>query len=279
MEYIELTCTYNATIADLGEILVAELSEIGFESFTEEANELKAYIQKSFFNEKQLSELYVTRDPANGVNLSLREIAQQNWNHEWESNFSPVEVGSTCIVRAPFHEAGTGYKYDIVIEPKMSFGTGHHETTQLMLEAIAELDCEGKRVVDCGCGTGVLAILAAMRGASFVKGFDVEPWACENTEENFKRNGVTRYAVECKGVESIENEQYDIVIANINRNILLGSMKQFSESLPTGGILLLSGFYTQDIDIIKTSAQTHGLSYDSFRGKNNWVACTFEKRI
>ena len=158
----------------------------------------------------------------------------------------------------------------------MSFGTGHHETTQLMLEEILEIPCEGKTVVDCGCGTGVLAILAGKRGAKKIKGFDVEHWACENTIENFERNNISGI-VECKGVESIQNEEYDIVIANINRNILVNSMSQFSHSLAKGGILLLSGFYIQDIDIIKVSASQNNLKFISFREKNNWVACRFTR--
>jgi len=277
MRYYEVLCEYAAGSGDFAEMLIAELAELGFESFTEGNGEVMAYITEDSFSPSLLDEVFVAKDQRHGASFSWKLIEEENWNKEWESNFQPVVVGNQCIVRAPFHDKEGSFDYDIIVEPKMSFGTGHHETTQLMLEELLATDCEGKTVVDCGCGTGVLAIMAFKRGASKTKGFDVEPWACENTEENFERNGITDGIVECKGVESISGEVYDIVLANINRNILVGSMPQFAQSMHAGSTLLLSGFYRSDIDIITQAATSNGLSFISSREKNNWVACRFTK--
>lgn len=276
MNYKELICTHNSSNSDIAEILIAELADIGFESFVEEASCVKAYIQENLFVATQLEELK-QKAFASHIQFEICDIKTQNWNTQWESNFEPVIIDSRCIVKAPFHQIEGQFDYEIVIEPKMSFGTGHHETTQLMVSEILDTDCKNKSVVDCGCGTGVLAILAKKKGAAFTKAFDIDEWCYENTIENNERNNVTDIVVECKGIESIIDEHYDIIIANINRTILEGAMEQFSKSLNTDGILLLSGFYQNDIQIITAAASRFQLKFISFREKNNWVSCRFSK--
>jgi len=278
MDYIECTCYYTSNNADFSEILIAKLAELGYESFTEEPDMVKAYIPGKQFDEEAVKSIQVLmNDNISTVRYEWKLIKAENWNEQWEKSFEPVIVDSHCIVRASFHPIDKQYEYDLHIEPKMSFGTGHHETTQLMLTQILETDCVGKRVVDCGCGTGVLAILAHKKGASYVKAFDIDEWCVENTLENAQKNNVV-IGVELKGIESLENETFDIILANINRNILMSSMKQFSKSLVEGGTLLISGIYNSDMDIIKEKASDCNLKFVSFLIKNNWVSCCFAKQ-
>ena len=278
MDYISLSFSLEGKPTDTAEIAIALLSEIGFESFTDDNNTFVAYIQKPAYDETAwISVMDILKNNIGTIDVNISEIPAQNWNSQWESNFEPVEIDTRCIVRAPFHRLEKSYDYDIVIEPKMSFGTGHHETTQLMIEEILDLDCTNKKVVDCGCGTGVLAIVAKLKEAGYTKAFDIDQWCYENTMENIQRNNVADISVECKGIESIKGEIYDIIIANINRNILLESMNQFANSLNKSGILLLSGIYKQDTDIIKNKASEFQLHFISFREKNNWVSCKFIK--
>src|ERR1035437_4318125 len=222
MNYLSLEFSLEGKIADAQELAIAILSEVGFESFTDENNHFAAYIQEELYSQEAINEvLPVIWNAIGETNYTINEIPTQNWNQQWESNFEPVIVDSHCIVKAPFHQIEKSYDYEIIIEPKMSFGTGHHETTQLVLSEILATDCKDKTVVDCGCGTGVLAILAKMKGAGKTKAFDVDQWCYENTIENAERNNASDIIVECKGIESIADETYDIIIANINRNILL----------------------------------------------------------
>ncbi|WP_420601574.1 50S ribosomal protein L11 methyltransferase [Flagellimonas sp.] len=273
MIYIE----YNFKIIPLQpatDILIAELGEVGFESFVENDLGLLAYILKSEWKETILEDLHILKSPNFEITWSSKEIAQQNWNAEWEKNFHPITVGNQCMVRAPFHES-KNVEYDIVIEPKMSFGTGHHETTHMMLKHILNEDFDGKSVLDMGCGTGVLAILAEMRGATTLDAIDIEEWCFLNSKENVERNNCSRIEVYQGDSSLLVDKKYDIILANINRNILLDDIPVYSNCLNKGGILFLSGFYTQDLDIISLKCGDCGLKFAKKLEKNNWVSAKY----
>jgi ribosomal protein L11 methyltransferase len=257
------------------EILIAQLGELGFESFVETEEGVTAYIQQEDFNPDLLSEIQILNSDAFEISYSSQIIEQVNWNEEWERNFAPIEVSDRCVVRAPFHEA-FNVKYEIIIEPKMSFGTGHHETTHMMLEYLLDTDLQGKTVLDMGCGTAVLAILAEMRGARDIDAIDIDAWCVENSEENIGRNNCKHIKVALGDVAVIDSEKkYDVVIANINRNVLLKDIGTYASVLNKEGILLLSGFYSEDLEIIQKSCGKSGLSYVDNKLRNNWVAVKF----
>lgn len=256
------------------EILVAELGAAGFESFTEKENGLIAYIQKEQWAPELLSDIQILSSEEIEFSHQVKEIEQVNWNEEWEKNFDPIVVDGKVSIRAPFHN-NPGLKYDIVIEPKMSFGTGHHETTHLMIKHLMHLDLEGKSVLDMGCGTGILAIFAEMRGAKTIDAIDIDSWCYENSMENVERN-------ECKSISVFEGDssllkpdKYEVIIANINRNILLNDMSVYAQSLMKNGVLLLSGFYTEDIEIIDAAAASEGLKLVDKLERNNWVGLKY----
>lgn len=266
------------------EIIIAELGYAGFESFTETTSGVIAYIQKEeAFPSGEvdfaalLTDIQILKSDEFNITYTAEEIEQVNWNEEWEKNFEPIEVDGKCAVRAPFHEK-TDVEFDIVIEPKMSFGTGHHETTHMMIKHLLKLDVAGKKTLDMGCGTGVLAILAEMRGAQPIDAIDIDNWCYLNTIENVERNN-------CKHITTYEGEasllsdkNYEFIIANINRNILLQDIGVYASCLSEDGVLLLSGFYTEDIPLISEKCNEHGLYFVSNYERNNWVACKFEKR-
>ena len=271
--YIE----YLFTISPLqpgAEILIAELGDLGFESFVETETGVKAYIQKEAWKDGLLEDIKILSSEEFKVDFSFSELAQVNWNAEWEKNFDPIEVEGQCIVRAPFHPE-TDHKYEIVIEPKMSFGTGHHETTFMMLQYILENNFNEKTVLDMGCGTAVLAILAEMRGASTVDAIDIDPWCFENSEENIRRNNSKNIKVQLGDAKLLSDKQFDIIIANINRNILLNDMERYRKSLQTGGELYLSGFYKEDLPIIADCCNKLGFSFVDNKERNNWIAAKF----
>jgi ribosomal protein L11 methyltransferase len=256
------------------DILVAELGEAGFESFTENPDGVIAYIQKADWNASLLDNVQILQSEEVSFSYDVKEIEQVNWNLEWEKNFEPIVVDNEVSIRAPFHE-NPGLAYDIVIEPKMSFGTGHHETTHLMVQHLRGLDLQGKHVLDMGCGTGILAIFAEMRGAGSIDAIDIDNWCYENSIENVARN-------QCKSISVYEGDSsllkpktYDLIIANINRNILLADMKIYAGSLKDQGILLLSGFYTEDIVKINASAEENGLIFEKKLERNNWVGLKY----
>ncbi len=260
------------------DIFIAVLGEIGFESFRETPTGLEAYIRESDWDEKALSELPYWNAPGWEASYSVGRIPIRNWNAEWESGYAPIRIGDRCMVRAPFHPPPPDtVDYDLVIAPKMSFGTGHHQTTRLMLGYILELELAGKSVLDMGAGTGVLAILAARRGANPVTAVDIDPWSAENCRENAERNGVPRIEAILGDAATIRGEVYDYIFANINKNILIGDMARYCQGLPGGGRLLLSGFYHSDLDDIKRSAESCGLVYRSSREREGWTAGLFQK--
>lgn len=256
------------------EILVAELGQVGFESFTEQEDGLVAYIQKPEWNETLLKEVQILNSKEVRFTYKTEEIEQVNWNEEWEKNFEPIVVENEVSIRAPFHES-PNLKYDIVIEPKMSFGTGHHETTYLMIRHLMDSDLTGKKVLDMGCGTGILAIFAEMKGAAAVDAIDIDPWCYENSLENVERNQCQKINVFEGEASMLKPGAYDVVIANINRNILLTDMEVYARSLKPNGLIYLSGFYTEDIPQIREAAQKNGLNFVSELERNNWVALKF----
>lgn len=258
------------------EILIAELAELDFESFDETEDGVKAYIQSALDNEELLSSVSILENPEFQSSYTKSLIEPVNWNEEWEKNFEPIEVDGLCTVRAPFHP-DPDTKFDIVIEPKMSFGTGHHETTHLMIKHLLKLDVAGLKTLDMGCGTGILAILAAMKGAKPVDAIDIDPWCYENTFENAERNHVDFIKAHEGDVSLLDGKHYDLIIANINRNILIADIPAYATCLNHDGVLLLSGFYTQDIPAITEVCNQHGLNFIMNFERNNWVACKFVK--
>ncbi len=256
------------------DILMAELGEAGFESFVEEEDGVLAYIQKSDWKDSILEFVEILRNPNFKISFGYKEIKQENWNAKWEQNFQPILIDDICLIRAPFHEKKEVI-YDIVIEPKMSFGTGHHETTHMMLQHLLELNLEGKAVLDMGCGTGVLAILAAKRGATPVEAIDIDNWCYLNAKENVARNGVDFINVYEGSALLLKKQQYDVIIANINRNILLEDIAKYTSCLKSQGILLLSGFYKEDLDLITQKCNQEGLRFEKNLEKNNWVAAKY----
>ena len=256
------------------DILVAELGQVGFESFTENPDGVEAYIQKADWNASLLDDIQILQSEEVTFSYDVKEIEQVNWNEEWEKNFEAIVVDDQVSVRAPFHQ-NPGLQYDIVIEPKMSFGTGHHETTHLMIQHLMELDLHGKKVLDMGCGTGILAIFAEMKGAASVDAIDIDNWCYENSLENVERNNCHHISVFEGDSSLLKSSAYDVIIANINRNILLQDMSVYTDSLRENGILLLSGFYTEDIEKINASAESNGLKQDKKLTRNNWVGLKY----
>ncbi|ULC58806.1 50S ribosomal protein L11 methyltransferase [Flaviramulus sp. BrNp1-15] len=256
------------------EILIAELGYAGFESFVETEEGVTAYIQKEEWNEDILDDIHILNSKEFKITYTFEDIEQTNWNAEWEKNFNPIIVDDQCSVRAPFHEK-PDTKYDIIIEPKMSFGTGHHETTHMMIQHILKNDFEGKSVLDMGCGTGVLAILAEMKGAKPIDAVDYDNWCYLNSLENVERNNCKHITVIEGDASVLKNKKYDIIIANINRNILLQDMKTYVSCLNDKGMLFLSGFYNDDIPLIQTECGRHLLKFAEKLERNNWVSLKF----
>lgn len=270
---------YHFTInpVELGsEILIAELGEKAFESFIETEIGISAFVQKDLWDINILEDIQILSNPEFNIQYTFEEIEQVNWNEEWEKNFEPIDVDGKCHVRAPFHEK-TSAEYDIVIEPKMSFGTGHHETTHMMIQHILETDFTNKKTLDMGCGTAILAILAEMKGAQPIDAIDIDNWCYLNSIENAERNNCKHISVYEGDASLLVGKKYDIIIANINRNILLNDMQQYVACLNENGILFLSGFYTEDIPVISESCTSKGLTYVKQFERNNWVALKFVK--
>lgn len=257
------------------EILIAELGYAGFESFVETEEGVTAYIQKEEWNEDILGAINILNSEEFKIDFSISEIEQVNWNSEWEKNFDSIEVDGKCTVRAPFHPK-KDFEYDILIEPKMSFGTGHHETTFMMLQFILENDFKGKTVLDMGCGTAVLAILAEMRGATKIDAIDIDEWCYENSMENIERNDCKNISAQLGDASLLSEKKYDTIIANINRNILLNDMETYRKCLNNGGSLFLSGFYDDDLSVITDCCNNLGLEFVENKEKNKWVAAKFK---
>ncbi len=278
MDYIELTCRVDTKNPETAfEILIAQLNEIGYESYDQEEEKLKAYILEKFFDIDAVRSLQVNTLIDCTIHYSWQVIKTENWNQVWEKSFKPIVVDNECVIRAPFHTGTPTLKYEIIIEPKMSFGTGHHETTYLMLKTMLKLDFKDNTVLDMGCGTGVLAILAKLKGAKTVTAIDIDEWAYKNTLENIEKNNCTDIQVFQGDASLLKNQNFDIIIANINRNILMSDISVYARGLNSNGMLLLSGLYDSDLQMIKDEAENHQLIYHSHKEKHNWVAALFYK--
>jgi ribosomal protein L11 methyltransferase len=274
MDYLEfkIKCA-----EDFREILIAELAEIGFDSFLENDEGIDAYAVEDDFGREKFDEIIAQYQEIAQISLSEAKMPKVNWNEEWEKNYDPIEVDDLVYVRASFHQPQPGFRHEIVINPKMSFGTGHHATTFQMLRHQGELDHTGKRVLDVGSGTGILAIMAQLLGAREVEAFDIDDWCVENGNENFDLNGLkTRMGL---GTIRQVNPQgpFDIVLANINKNVLLDEMEVYVGLLTTQGLLLLSGFYSEDIDDLLEVAEPLGLKLVKQSTKDNWAALILQK--
>ena len=256
------------------EILIAELGYAGFESFVETEDGVTAYIQKNEWNAAILNDVQILKSEEFKIDFTFSEIEQTNWNEAWEKNFNPIVVDGLCSVRAPFHEK-PNTKYDIIIEPKMSFGTGHHETTHMMIQHILKNDFTNKSVLDMGCGTGVLAILAEIKGAKPIDAVDYDNWCYLNSLENVERNNCKNITVIEGDASVLKDKKYDIIIANINRNILLNDMETYVSCLNKNGLLFLSGFYNDDIPVIQEACEAYLLKFDEKLERNQWVALKF----
>lgn len=277
MNYIQIAVPLPVNNTDT-EILIARLSMIGYESFEEQSTTLIAYIPEKEFAEDELLGIDYFLECSNAGTLTTELIPDKNWNEVWESNYPPVTIANRCYVRAPFHESKPSIDYEIVIKPKMAFGTAHHETTSLMLELILENNFRDKKVLDMGCGTGVLAILASMKGASAITAIDIDKWSYENTSENVEINNISNVVIVEGGIEFVTKEDnYDIILANINKNILLRDMKFYADALLDGGYIYFSGYYTDDLSDIKDEASKHGLKFVNNLELNNWIAAVFVK--
>ena len=275
MDFIELTVQAPPELADM---LVAELGEVGFDTFEDHDAGFCAYTTEEAFDRDAVAEIMSRYQGIGELEFSDRVITRQNWNAEWEKNFQPLVIAGRVSVRAPFHPRPAGVEYDIEIMPRMSFGTGHHETTALMLENQLDLDHRGQRVLDMGCGTGILAIMAEKLGARQVLAIDVEPWTVENARDNAQENHCR--TIECRlgGAEILAGEApFDIILANINRNVLLEDMAAYVRLLPSGNPILFSGFYEEDLAKITAEATRLGLVYNHHRTLHSWVSVIFTK--
>jgi len=275
MAYLEIKIPVSA---EMMEIIVAELSYLPYNSFEEKESEgeLMAYILEEDFVEEELQE--VLNNYNIGTSFSVEKMENKNWNEEWEKNFEPTEVSENCRVRATFHEA-KNVDYEIIINPRMAFGTGHHSTTQLMMLSQFNIDHQGKTVIDAGSGTAVLSILAEKLGASSVKGNDIDEWAYDNAIENCKLNDCQNVNIQLGTASDVYNEveSVDILVANINKNVLLDEIPTYAKLVSEGGNLLLSGFYEKDINDINARATAFGFSQVSSASKNEWACILFMK--
>lgn len=275
MEYLEFKIACNQ---EYREILIAELAEIGFDSFLETEVGIEAYITEDLFDRNAFDKVIEKYSIVGDISVEEGRMPKVNWNEEWEKNYDPIEVGDGVYVRASFHAPKEGVAHEIVINPKMSFGTGHHATTYLMLTHQLNLDHQGKRVIDIGAGTGILAIMAHKLGATEVQALDIDEWCVENGEENFALNGLSDVKMGLGTIREVApHGTFDIVLANINKNVLLDEMEVYADLVKPEGYLLLSGFYEQDIQDILDKAQAYGLALKDQKTKSNWAALVLQK--
>lgn len=278
MDYNKITIDINPPEEWLRDVLSAQLGEIGFESFLETETGVEAFIPGSLYNEEELFEVIKSFDEEFTFEVHCEVIKSQNWNEVWEKNyFKPLVINNECVIRAPFHTDFPKAKYEIIIEPNMAFGTGNHETTSMMVETILETNITKLNVLDMGCGTGILGILASMKGAGKVTAIDIDEWSFNGANENSLLNNIENMIVKQGDAGLLGNEKFDIILANIHKNVLINDMLVYNEVLQPGGLLVMSGFYTEDIQDIKTKAENLGLKDNGFKTKNNWVAYSFKK--
>ncbi|GAA4918588.1 50S ribosomal protein L11 methyltransferase [Mucilaginibacter defluvii] len=278
MDYYEIDFTLAAAEDYQRDLLIDAMAGLGCDTFEETEAGFKAYIQSADFDEEGLEEQLAAYEGMLDYTYQVNLIPQKNWNEAWESNFEPIEIQDKIFVRATFHEPRAEFPYEIVIDPKMAFGTGHHQTTSMMLELMLDEYFAGKQVLDMGCGTGILAIMASKLSANDITAIDYDPVCYDSTLENATLNNANNITALCGSKEAIPDAFYDVVLANINRNILLDQMERYAEVLKPGGVIFFSGFYeTPDLDIIKEAAASRGLIYDRHLERKDWVAARFVK--
>ena len=278
MDYYEINLMLSPFSDEISEIVIAEFADLGCDSFVNVENGVNAYIATNIFDENKINEAVETLKNITKISYSVNRVKAQNWNVIWEANFEPIVIDDVCTIRAPFHSNLPTTKYDIVIMPKMSFGTGHHATTYLVAEALLYLDIIGLNVLDMGCGTGILAIIASLKNAAHVDAIDIDNWAFENAKENIITNGVAeKIDVILGDVAQIKGKLYDLILANINRNIILSDIEHYSQSLKSGGRLIVSGIFTDDIIAIETTANSYGLKKIEQKSRDNWARIQFLK--
>lgn len=281
MLYIEVTFTLTPWSETAQDILTALAGDIGFESFVEEDNLLKAYIQQKFYDEETINGIIADFPlPDITIAYTAQEQEDKDWNEEWEKNFfQPIVIGNRCVIHSTFHKNIPQMEYDILINPQMSFGTGHHETTNLIVSRLLETELEGKSVLDMGCGTSILAILAAKRGASPITAIDIDDWCVSNSADNIRLNNIDCINVRLGDADVLRNERpsFDLIIANINRNILTTDMDAYALCMNPGSRIFLSGFYVDDIPVIQQSLMANGLSFVEHHENNRWAMVVAEK--
>ena len=278
MKYFEVTFTTTPCNETVNDVVSALAGEIGFESFVEWENGVQAYVQQSLFDEEALKEMVANFPlPDTQITYTIQEAEDKDWNEEWEKNFfQPIVIGDRCCIHSTFHKDTPQTKYEILINPQMAFGTGHHETTSSIINELLDAELEGKSVLDMGCGTSILAILASMRGANPVTAIDIDDWCVNNSRDNIELNGISNITVELGDANLLKGKDpFDVIIANINRNILLADMAQYAACMHAGSELYMSGFYVQDIPAIQEKAESLGMEFIHHREKNNWAAVKF----
>ncbi|AHW61265.1 ribosomal protein L11 methyltransferase [Draconibacterium orientale] len=278
MDYQKISIQISPFQEWLRDVLNAQLAEIGFDSFVETETGFDAFIPATLYAEESMNEVLEGFSGDFSFDVKSELIADQNWNEEWEKNyFKPLVIGGECMIRAPFHTEYPHAKYEIVIEPNMAFGTGNHETTATIIESILQNDLSGKTILDMGCGTGILSILASMKGAKQITAIDIDKWSYQGTCENAALNNITNIDAKLGDASLLGNEKFDLIFANIHKNVLLNDMESYHKVLNDGGTLIMSGFYTEDIKDIKSKAESLGMKDAGFVEKNNWVAHSFLK--
>ena len=276
MEYTEVDIRLKS-VNPFADIIVAKLNEIDFESYAEDANGVKAYVQTLLLNENAVKEIISEVAELCELTFSISKVKQENWNKQWESNFEPVVINDKCVIRANFHQPIPDVDFEIIITPKMSFGTGHHETTSLVMNEMFSLDFNNKSVLDMGCGTGVLAILASKLGANSLVGIDFDQWAVENAEENSVLNSIDNIDYIHGDADAIGDATFDIIVANINRNIILQDIEKYVGAMNEKSEIIFSGFLKEDIPLILEKSEQLGLDLVVSKNKNKWQMLHLKK--
>ena len=274
MNVLERTIEMPFLHDELEDILIARLSEIGFEGFWTDELFLKAYVDEDLFNKEKFESIVFQY--LSNTQYSINLLTDKNWNEQWEASYEPVFIGNCCVIKAPFHHIEEKYLIEIVISPKMAFGTGHHQTTKLMLERLFELDLHSKTIIDAGCGSGVLAIAAEKLGSESIIAYDIDPWSVENTKENIALNNCQKILTKKGTLSELNLPSVDIILANINRNVLLTEMKHYKNHLLQDGLLIVSGFIEPDVSIVSEKAKAEGLNLQNVYNQDDWYCLVFK---